>query len=103
MKHWSSSRKFQHGAAAIWVFVGFAALALFFLWTEHRAHLYGWLPYLLLAACPLMHLFHGHGGGHGGHGGQGKKAEPRPPEETAAPPSSFSARDPAAPNAHHHH
>ena len=24
-------------------------------------------PYLLLLACPLMHLMHGHGG-HGGHG-----------------------------------
>jgi hypothetical protein len=23
-------------------------------------------PYLLLLACPLMHVFHGHGG-HGGH------------------------------------
>ncbi len=47
---------------------GFAAVALFFLITEHRAHLFGALPYLLLAACPLMHLFHGHGG-HGHHGG----------------------------------
>jgi hypothetical protein len=51
------------------IFAGFAAVALFFLVTEHRAHLYGWLPYLLLAACPLMHLFHGHGrhGSHEGH------------------------------------
>lgn len=29
----------------------------FYLWTEHRAHLFGALPYLLLLACPLMHLF----------------------------------------------
>jgi hypothetical protein len=43
----------------------------FYLLAEHRAHVFGVLPYLLVAACPLMHLFmhHGHGG-HGGHGGQ---------------------------------
>ena len=47
------------------VFFGFAAAAAFFLFAEHRAHLLGWLPFLLFAACPLMHLFHhrGHGGG----------------------------------------
>lgn len=47
---------------------GFAAVALFFLLTEHRAHLFGALPWLLLMACPLMHLFHGHGD-HAHHGG----------------------------------
>jgi hypothetical protein len=46
-------------------FLGFAAVAAFFLWTEHRAHLLGALPYLIFLLCPLMHLFHG---GHGGHG-----------------------------------
>lgn len=51
-----------------WVLVGFLAVAAFFLWTEHRAHLLGILPYLLFLACPLMHLFHhGHGHGHGNH------------------------------------
>ena len=45
------------------IFFGFVAVALFYLITEHRAHLFGVLPFLLLAACPLMHLFH-HGGGH---------------------------------------
>ena len=39
------------------VLVGFLAVAAFYLWTEHRAHLYGVLPYLLFLACPLMHLF----------------------------------------------
>ena len=43
------------------VFAGFVATALFFLVTEHRAHLIQVLPYLLLAACPLMHWFHHHG------------------------------------------
>ncbi|MEO8332545.1 MAG: DUF2933 domain-containing protein [Gallionella sp.] len=53
-----------------WVLYGFLAVAGFFLYTEHRAHLFGILPYLLLLACPLMHFFHGHGkhGGHEGHG-----------------------------------
>ena len=48
-----------------WLFWGFLAIAAFFLFSEHRAHALGALPYLLLLACPLMHLFmhHGHGGG----------------------------------------
>lgn len=56
-----------------WLFLGIAA---FYLITEHRAHLVAglrWLPFLLLAACPLMHMF-GHRGhrGHGGDGGRGR-------------------------------
>lgn len=53
-----------------WAWIGFAVVAGFFLLTEHRAHLFGVLPFLLLLACPLIHLFHhgGHGSGHGGHG-----------------------------------
>jgi hypothetical protein len=49
----------------------FAAIAGFFLVTEHAAHVFGVLPYLLILACPLMHLFmhHGHHGGHDAHGG----------------------------------
>lgn len=59
--------------AKIVLFV-FLAIAAFFLFTEHLAHLAGILPYLLLLACPLMHLFmHG---GHGGHGG-GNDQPPR--------------------------
>lgn len=46
------------------------AVGGFYLVTEHTAHLFGVLPYLLILACPLMHMFmhHGHGHGHGGHG-----------------------------------
>jgi hypothetical protein len=44
----------------------------YFLLTEHRAHLFGALPYLLLLACPVMHLFMHKGHGHGGHGGSGQ-------------------------------
>ena len=55
-----------------WVFLGFLAIAGFFLLTEHRAHALGALPFVLLALCPLLHLF-----GHGGHGhdtDRGKKS-----------------------------
>jgi hypothetical protein len=50
----------------------FAAVAVFFLWEEHRAHVLGALPYALLLLCPIIHLFmhRGHGG-HGGGGGSG--------------------------------
>jgi hypothetical protein len=48
------------------VFLGFLGIAGFYLVTEHTAHLLGALPYLLLLACPLMHLFMHRGHGHGG-------------------------------------
>ena len=41
------------------------AVALYFLLTEHRAHFFGALPFVLLLACPLMHVFMHHGHGHG--------------------------------------
>ena len=54
------------------VLLAFLAIGAFFLITEHTAHVLGILPYLLLLACPLLHLFHGgHREGHGegrGHG-----------------------------------
>jgi hypothetical protein len=46
------------------VFIGFVAVAGFFLVTEHRAHFFGALPWLLLLGCPLMHIFMHHGHGH---------------------------------------
>lgn len=59
-----------------WVLTGFLAVATFFLWTEHRAHLLGALPYLLILTCPLMHLFmHGGHGQHGRHGPGSRDAE----------------------------
>lgn len=46
---------------------GVLLVAGFLLWQDHRAHVLGALPYILLLLCPLMHLFmhrgHGHGGG----------------------------------------
>ncbi len=52
------------------VFLVFPALAALYLIIEHRAHVagaLGLLPYLLLLACPLMHLFHHHGHRHRQH------------------------------------
>lgn len=56
------------------ILVGFLLVAGYFLIMEHRAHLDGvlnYLPFVLLLACPLMHLFmhRGHGS-HGGHSSQ---------------------------------
>lgn len=54
------------------VLIGFLAIGGFYLVTEHRAHLIpylGYWPFLLILACPLMHLFMHHG--HGGHAGGG--------------------------------
>lgn len=41
------------------------AVAGFYLLTEHTAHVFGALPYLLVLACPLMHVFMHRGHGHG--------------------------------------
>lgn len=49
--------------------LGFLAIIGFLLTTEHRAHVLGLLPYTLLLACPLLHVFH-HSGGHGNHRGR---------------------------------
>jgi hypothetical protein len=50
------------------VLIGFLLIAAYFLFAEHRAHVIAFLPYLLLLACPLMHIFmHGGHGGHHGH------------------------------------
>ena len=67
------------GGRGRWVFWGFVLIAGYFLAMEHKAHLYGWLSaygiWLLLLACPLMHLFH-HDGGHGNQGDDSKGKKP---------------------------
>lgn len=53
--------------------VGFLAIIVFLLFTEHQAHVLGFLPWLLLLACCALHfLMPGGHGGHGGHGGDGE-------------------------------
>ncbi|MET3605915.1 hypothetical protein ABIC99_003750 [Sphaerotilus sulfidivorans] len=54
-----------------------AAVAGWFLLTEHRAHLFGALPWLVLLACPLMHVFM-HGRHHHGRHGHGPSADRAP-------------------------
>ena len=49
--------------ATLVVFLGAAG---FFLLAEHKAHVLGYLPFLIFLLCPLMHLFMPKG--HGKHG-----------------------------------
>ena len=51
------------------VLLAFLTIAVFFLLTEHWAHILGVLPYLLFLLCPVLHLLmHGwHGHGHTNH------------------------------------
>lgn len=73
---WSSRAK--------WVFAVFAIMGGFFLIAEHRAHVLPYLPWLILAACPLLHMFmHGGHGGHGRHGGDGGAQRPDAGSETS--------------------
>lgn len=41
----------------------FISFPTYFLFIEHREHIFQFLPYLILLLCPLMHIFM-----HGGHG-----------------------------------
>lgn len=65
------------GAAGRYIFWAFILIAAYFLVTEHRAHVVRYLPFLLLLACPLLHMFHGHGGHEGNDGGTNEPAKPR--------------------------
>lgn len=56
------SLRFRYGLGL----VAFLAVAGFFLWEEHEAHILGYLPLILIfGGCLVMHLFM-----HGGHGSQ---------------------------------
>jgi hypothetical protein len=61
----------DHNAISRWrspvgMFVLIAGgVGLYYLLTEHLTHVTQAIPYLLLLACPVMHLF---GHGHGPHG-----------------------------------
>ena len=59
-----------------------ALIGAFYLLREHWGHVAGYWPYLLLLACPVMHLFHGHGHGHhhGSHAGHDKPADQQAPK-----------------------
>lgn len=55
-----------------------ALVGTFYFLREHWGHALGALPYLLLLACPLLHLFHGHGG-NGRHPSKGMQDDRRDP------------------------
>lgn len=67
----------RHGGAVRvnLVMLAFFAIAAFFLLTEHRAHLFGPLLFLLLLACLLLHFFM-----HRGHGGKDEHQSPHDKE-----------------------
>lgn len=58
-----------------WMLIGFFAIAAFYLFSEHRAHTLGALPFLLLLACPLMHIFM-----HRGHDDENQRQHAEPKE-----------------------
>ncbi|MDZ5455641.1 hypothetical protein [Azohydromonas lata] len=37
-----------------WIFAAFMSIALFLLWSEHRAHLLGWVLHALVGVCVLL-------------------------------------------------
>ena len=66
------------------------AVAAYFLLSEHRAHFFGALPFLLLLACPLMHVFM-----HRGHGGHADHHDGQPGSNpTAAPKANKTGEQP---------
>lgn len=75
--------------------VAFGGIAAYFLLTEHRAHLFGVLPYLLILACPLMHMFM-HGGHSHSHGGPppADRVDPEP-RSTSTPTKDAGSREPS--------
>ena len=87
------------------VLIGFALIGGFFLIAEHRAHVLPWLPWLFLAACPLMHVFMHHGhrdhDHHGGRDGSDGPPNTAPGLSSTAPPSPGSTA--SGSTTHHHH
>ena len=54
--------------------LGLIVAASYFLLMEHRQHVWQYLPFLILLACPLMHIFM-HGGHNNGDHGSKKEGE----------------------------
>lgn len=58
-------------------------VGVYYLLTDHLTHVTQAVPYLFLLACPLMHLFHGHG--HHDHHHQGPPHTPQQGERRQQP------------------
>lgn len=79
----SRSRGLMRGLAI----AAFGAILAYLFFGEHRVHLLGYLPFLFLLACPLLHMtMHGGHGGHGGHDGADQPPPPagQPPHQHAS-------------------
>ena len=61
-----------------WVVIAIGALGIAMLLVSHWVHALGVLPYAVLLACPLMHLFHRR---HEGH----RQMTPAPGHKEATP------------------
>lgn len=72
----TTGSKWRPNIDSRWILLGFLAIGAFFLFTEHRAHVLGYLPFGLLLLCPLMHMFHGHG--HGNHADRSEQGAATP-------------------------
>jgi len=57
--------------------IGFLLIGAFLLLSEHRLHVLGYLPFLLVLLCPLLHVFMHRGHGHGAHGGSAGRGSSR--------------------------
>lgn len=81
--HASHASFWKSGYSVAMLIIG--SFGLYFLMTRHFAHVVDALPYLLLLACPLMHVFmhHGHGG-HAGHGSD-EKSVGKPNQSQGSP------------------
>ena len=78
-------------------FFAFAAIAGYFLFSEHQVHVLAILPWaLILLACPLLHMFM-----HSGHGGHGGRAHEEG-DVAASERNGGSATPAAEPGAHRH-
>ena len=84
MSEQSNSRNLLRGLTI----AAFGAGLAYLFFGEHRVHLLGYLPFLFLLACPLLHMtMHGGHGGHGGHGSHGNRPGPSQSDEPPAPPT----------------
>ena len=69
----------QHAHPSFWkspfgIVATLAAIAAsVYLYVVHKDHILALLPYAILAACPLMHMFMHRGHGHGGHSHGGSR------------------------------
>ena len=70
----SGLREFLGSKLGLVVCLVLAAVGLYLLIT-HTGHVISALPYVLLLACPLLHIF---GHGHGHHHRSGKTGGPKP-------------------------